>query len=177
MGHAERFRKATLEPRRAAGENPIWYRFWENPGLTALERDRIIIVRERLQEDLEKANLDYGLIHADMRRENITIDDGELGLIDFDDCGLGYRLFDVATTLLKNRAEPDYPALENAMLTGYSRIRPLDTGLLPQFNIIRALSYLGWIIKRQNEPGAGSRQTRFKQTAMPLIEAYLATTP
>ena len=41
----------------------------------------------------------------------------ELGLLDFDDGGFGFRVFDLATTLLKNLAEPDYPALaEDASL-------------------------------------------------------------
>ena len=47
-------------------------------------------------------------------------------LIDFDDSGFGFRLFDIATTLLRNRTEPDYAGLKNALLNGYLSVCTLD---------------------------------------------------
>ncbi len=155
------------------GDAPLWGRFWENPGLSASERDRALTARAALRSDLAKGDLDFGLIHADMLRENVMIQKAGVGLIDFDDSGFGFRLFDVATALFKNRSEADYDALEATFLTGYRTIRPLDTGLLEQFMLIRALSYLGWIISRMDEPGADVRQARFLQAALPLLDAYL----
>jgi Ser/Thr protein kinase RdoA (MazF antagonist) len=38
----------------------------------------------------------WGLIHADLHRDNILLHHGEIGVIDFDDCGWGYYLFDLA---------------------------------------------------------------------------------
>ena len=96
-----------------------------------------------------------------------------LGLIDFDDSGLGFRLFDVATTLLKNRDEPDYNEIELELIAGYRERRPLDTSLLQQFMLIRALSYLGWIITRIKEPGSTVRQERFLKSYRPSMDAYL----
>lgn len=156
------------------GEAPLWDRFWENPGLSDMERARICEARNRLRADLHKAELDFGLIHADMLRENIMIDGDKLGLIDFDDSGFGYRLFDVATALFKNRPEPDYDQLEAAFLDGYRDVRPLDTSLLQQFMLIRAMSYLGWIITRMDEPGSDIRQKRFVASSLPLVDGYLA---
>ncbi len=155
------------------GDTPVWDRFWENPGLDEKERNRICEARVRLWTDLSNADLDFGLIHADMLRENIIIGGDTLGLIDFDDSGLGFRLFDVATTLLKNRDEPDYNEIEFALIEGYRERRPLDTSLLPQFMLIRALSYLGWIITRIKEPGSTIRQERFLKSYRPLIDAYV----
>ena len=156
------------------GKAPLWDRFWDNPGLSAAERAHLLAARDGLRADLEGQDLDYGLIHADMLRENVLIDGDALGLIDFDDSGFGFRLFDVATALFKNRPEPDFDDLQNALLEGYRQVRPLDTTLLPQFMLIRALSYLGWIIARMDEPGAQTRQQRFLSGALPLVDAYLA---
>ena len=158
------------------GDEPMWGRFWENPGLSPEQRDRVLQARDRLRDDLRDEATDIGLIHADMLRENVMIDGEKLGLIDFDDSGFGYRLFDVATALFKNRPEPDYPALHSAFLQGYQQIRPLETDLLDQFMLIRALSYLGWIIPRMEEAGSRVRQDRFLATSLPLVDAYLART-
>lgn len=158
------------------GDAPLWNRFWDNPGLSRSERDLLLAARDRLRSDLSKQALDFGLIHADVVRENILIDGTSLGLIDFDDSGFGFRLFDVATALFKNRAEPDFDDLQAAFLDGYRGIRPLETQVLPQFMLVRALSYLGWIMPRMNEPGAQLRQERFRTSSLQLVNAYLAST-
>lgn len=155
------------------GKAPLWDRFWENPGLSAAQCHRVMAVRDRLRADLVGSDLDFGLIHADLLRENVLIDGQSLGLIDFDDSGFGYRLFDVATALFKNRSEPDFEDLQAAFLEGYLENRPLDTTLLPQFMLMRALTYLGWIMTRMDEPGAPSRQARFLASAVPMVDAYL----
>ena len=153
-------------------ETPLWGRFWDNPGASADERARLRAARDRLRDVLPAAS-DFGLIHADMVRENVLIDGPRLGLIDFDDGGFGYRLFDVATALFKHRAEPDYDVLQDAFLEGYRTLRPLDTTLLAPFMVMRAVSYLGWIVPRMDEPGAAARQKRFLASAMPLVDACL----
>ncbi|MEX0319870.1 MAG: phosphotransferase enzyme family protein [Ruegeria sp.] len=155
------------------GDAPLWDRFWDNPGLSDTERARVMAARDGLRAELSDDGLDLGLIHADMLRENIMIDGDNLGLIDFDDSGFGFRLFDVATALFKNRAEPDFDGLQTAFLNGYREVRPLDTTLLPQFMLVRALSYLGWIITRMDEPGAKTRQKRFLSSSLPMVDAYL----
>lgn len=156
------------------GESPLWDRFWDNPGLSDAERTRVLDARRFLRADLADDGLDFGLIHADMLRENVMIDGDGLGLIDFDDSGFGFRLFDVATALFKNRAEPDFDDLQTAFLEGYREVRLLDTTLLPQFMLVRALSYLGWIVTRMDEPGADIRQERFLSSAVPMVDDYLA---
>ena len=156
------------------GESPLWGRFWENPQLTKEEHALFSNIRSELREDLSKANLDYGLIHADMLRENVLVNGEDLGLIDFDDGGYGFRLFDVATALLKNRDEADYEQLATAFINGYRMQRPLDTSFLPQIMLIRSLTYLGWIIPRMNEKGSEIRQKRFLETSRILCSDFLS---
>lgn len=108
-------------------------------------------------------------------RENVLRDRGRIQLIDFDDCAFGFRLFDVATALLRNRAEPDYPALEAALCEGYRSLRPLDLGQLDLFLMLRALTYIGWIVPRMDEPGSVERNARFVATGIELAETWLGS--
>ncbi|WP_240705194.1 homoserine kinase [Pacificoceanicola onchidii] len=157
------------------GEAPLWGRFWENPTLDAETRALLEAFRARAARDLEalQDSLDYGLIHADLVRENVLLDGGTLSLIDFDDGGYGFRLFDVATALLKNRNEPLYEPLTAALLAGYRSQRPLESAQLGLFMALRAATYVGWIVPRMGEDGAAARNARFTEDARALCADYL----
>lgn len=158
------------------GEAPVWGRFWDNPTLSPEDRALFLRLREVAMADLDarENKLDYGLIHADLVRENVILDACRVHLIDFDDSGFGFRLFDIATTLLRNRTEPDYDALKNALLDGYLSERTLDLDALDLFMVLRAATYVGWIISRMDEDGSPARNARFVATARSLAEAYLS---
>ncbi|WP_375175047.1 phosphotransferase enzyme family protein [Pseudooceanicola sp.] len=157
------------------GEAPVWDRFWDNPTLGAEDRALFLRFRETAAADLaaQENALDFGLIHADLVRENVMIDAGRVQLIDFDDSGFGFRLFDIATTLLRNRTEPDYDTLKAALLEGCLSVRPLDIAALDLFVALRATTYVGWIISRMDESGSEARNLRFVATARDLAKAYL----
>ena len=157
------------------GEVPLWGRFWENPTLSAAQQEQLLEMRgEAIRQLLElEGRADFGLIHADLVRENILVEENTVHFIDFDDCGFGYRLFDIATALFKNRAEPDYKNLEAALLDGYRSRRFMDSEPLPLFMAMRAFSYVGWIIPRMDEPGGLERNHRFIANALVWAERLL----
>lgn len=159
------------------GEAPVWGRFWDNPTLDTDTRDLLLRFRARARQDLGglSSSLDHGLIHADLVRENVLVDGDTLRLIDFDDGGYGFRLFDIATTLMKNRTEPDYERLKSRLLAGYRSIRPLDTTHLSLFMALRAATYVGWIIPRMTEDGSAARNQRFIAEARDLCSRYMAS--
>lgn len=72
------------------GERPVWGAFDNNPTLTddglAILGDVRASVHDRLNA-LGKDKTVYGLIHADMLPENVLVDDRQVRIIDFDDCG------------------------------------------------------------------------------------------
>ena len=171
-------RRCRFLPRRSSSEpleQPVWDRFWDNPTLAPEERSLLIQVREAANRQLAELEdeLDYGLIHADLLRENVILDGERVQLIDFDDGGYGFRLFDVATTLLKNLQEPDYKVLESALLRGYRSVRPMDTQHLGLFLLLRSLTYVGWIIQRLNEDNAEDRNRRNVGIACKLARDFL----
>jgi Ser/Thr protein kinase RdoA (MazF antagonist) len=163
-----------------AGETPLWGPFWEISDGTSEELRLLETVRDAVRADLVRhveVGADYGLIHADLVRENVLVHDGEIRMIDFDDAGFGYRLFDIATALFKNRTEPNFEKLKSALLDGYLAERQLtarDIEALPLFLLLRALTYLGWGEARRHEPGMDERRKRFKADALALARTYLA---
>jgi Ser/Thr protein kinase RdoA (MazF antagonist) len=156
------------------GGAPLWGRFWENPTLSDETRQLFLRFRQMARERLDELSpgLDYGLIHADLVRENVLLHGETVQLIDFDDGGFGYRLFDLATLLLKNLSEPDYNELKAGLIAGYTGRRALDLAGLDIFMTIRALTYVGWIVPRIHEAGGTLRNERFVAKAQSLCSAF-----
>lgn len=158
------------------GEQPLWGRFWDSPLLTKHQAEALADLRTRLDRRFETAissDLDYGLIHADLVRENVRVHNGDIAFIDFDDCGYGFRLFDLATSLLKNRHEPAYPLIEKALIAGYRSRRALsDAELqqLPLFLTLRSLTYIGWISQRPELADVEARLSRYIAESLQLAE-------
>ncbi len=149
------------------GETPLWDRFWENLHLD--KQKQAFFQKIRTQADAllceHEQALDYGLIHADLVPTNVMYDGTQLTFIDFDDGGFGFRLFELATALLKYIDDPDYPALRNALIQGYTSKRGIDLEHLDFFILLRALTYVGWNISRIHEHGGLARNKRFIETA------------
>lgn len=79
----------------------------------------------------------YGLIHADLGVDaNLIFLGHEPRAIDFDECGLGYWIYDLAVALEHCREERDYMRYRNAFLRSYSENRSISQeqiGLLDLF--------------------------------------------
>ena len=79
------------------GDNPAWGKYWRNPSLSKEESELIYKVKNESKLLLRKIhNGDKGLIHADLLEENILVGNQKLWVIDFDDCGFGFREYDLA---------------------------------------------------------------------------------
>jgi len=87
---------------------------------------------------------DVGLIHADLHLGNALFYRGGVKLIDFDDCGTGPRLYELAVALWELRDKPDYPAFREALLTGYRALRDVDVTHLDDFIAVRQVAFDLW---------------------------------
>jgi Ser/Thr protein kinase RdoA (MazF antagonist) len=136
------------------GESPVMGRFWEHTAITPSQNREIMKARLVLGEFLKKFGKtpeNYGLIHADFLPENILVHDGELSLIDFDDCGFGWFLFEMATSLFPQINQPFFDDLVAAYTEGYRSEREMsdaDLEAFPAFLMIRGFTYLGWLHTR-----------------------------
>lgn len=161
------------------GEQPLWGRFWELRALTPAQRAMFERLRERLRKDLDGWGTGadrFGLIHADLVPENVMVGPGGLRIIDFDDAGFGWHLFEIATSLYFIRREPYYETAREAMIAGYRRHRPLSEEAvrrLPLFLAARGSTYLGWIHTRQAEPAAQEMTPAIVELGVQAAEDYL----
>jgi Ser/Thr protein kinase RdoA (MazF antagonist) len=156
------------------GEAPLWGRFWDHPALTpdeaALARSTRDYLRERLTDHARAA--DQGLIHADILRENVFVSDGSPSLIDFDDAGFGFRLYDLGTAMIQNLDEPGLAAIAEALVEGYAETRVVDPAMVQVFTLMRRWASVGWTMPRL---AAGSPVHRSHITrALRLTEVLLS---
>ncbi|MCG8358991.1 MAG: phosphotransferase [Kiloniellales bacterium] len=133
-------------------------------------------VRNRLSS-LPTDREHFGLIHADLRLANL-LDDGErTAIIDFDDCGYGWYLFDLAAALSFLEERPDVPDLIARWLQGYRKVAPVPAKLeaeVPTLIMLRRLQLLGWVgYQRQHLDFAREIAPRFASETCRLAEAYL----
>jgi Ser/Thr protein kinase RdoA (MazF antagonist) len=169
------FRRPAWDGAGLVGDAPLWGRFWENPELSAAQALLLIRARDYARGAFDRvyAKVDYGLIHADLVPENVLLHGDGLRVIDFDDGGFGYRLFDLATAA--NRAERADPtgSLRDALVKSYRTHRPVDPAALALFQALRSFTYVGWIVPRMDEAGAGPRCARFIADACLRASALL----
>jgi Ser/Thr protein kinase RdoA (MazF antagonist) len=105
--------------------------------------------------DLGEGRDTFGLIHADLHQTNYLFNNGRAGVIDFDDCGFGHWLYDLAVTLYCLQDHPNFAALRQAFLTGYRRSHPLSMeqeAQLGTFMALRTLQDMLWDIEERDQP-------------------------
>jgi Ser/Thr protein kinase RdoA (MazF antagonist) len=142
------------------GEAPLWGRFWENPALAPEEAALLRAARAEADAALarhEADGADFGLIHADVLRENVLTHDGRLSLIDFDDSGFGFRAYDLATAEVQGLEDSMNAAASLALHEGYRDTRRADApalGDVTLFVALRTFASCGWIVTRAapNDP-------------------------
>ena len=91
----------------------------------------------------------FGLIHADAHLDNALFDGQQACLIDFDDCGFGYRIYDVAVALWELRQREDFATFKEAFVRGYTVHRPLPVdqlGALDTFIAAREVAFGLWLV-------------------------------
>ncbi|MEH7380222.1 phosphotransferase [Bacillus sp. JJ1533] len=139
------------------GPSPKWGRWEDGLGITPERKELFQKVSEKIKKRLEAYGKDperYGLIHSDLRLANLLVEKGKIKVIDFDDCGFGWYLYDFATSLSFIEHKPYVPALIDAWITGYRKVRQLtmeDVNEIPTFIMMRRLQLIAWVGSRDNE--------------------------
>ena len=144
----ERFSRPSWETEGLVGTSPFWGRFWDHPAASPEQSDVLIAARDALRAELPRyaaAGGDVGLIHADVLRENVLVSDTRLSLIDFDDSGFGFRLYDLGTVLSQNQYEPARDALRDALMAGYGTTA---VDMVELFTMARTMASVGWTMPR-----------------------------
>ena len=131
------------------GKAPLWGRFWEHPAASDVDRATLRAARGFLRAGLMALKgADFGPIHADVVRENVLVGEDTLSLIDFDDCGTGFRLYDLGTAMMQNEYEPARDDLRDALVAGYAELRPADAATVDLMTLARGCASVGWMMPR-----------------------------
>jgi len=118
----------------------------------------------------------FGLIHCDLRLANLLIDGKAVKVIDFDDCGFGWYMYDAATPVSFYEHEPQVPGLIESWKKGYRRVIDLskeDEAEIPTFVMLRRLLLVAWIGSHHETDLAKSMGLPYTEGTIDLCEAYL----
>lgn len=155
LAGTRRFPRAPWDAEGLVGEHALWGDALTVPGIGAADREQLTRTRQEILDRLAAfgtAPAVYGTIHADFTPENVLVSGDELVVIDFDDFGEGWYLFDLATVLFWFVQHPRYAEYRSALLSGYRAERPLsaeEEDLIDLFIVARGYTYLGWAATRQ----------------------------
>ncbi len=121
----------------------------------------------------------YGLIHADMRLANLLVKGNDMRrvhVIDFDDCGFGWFMYDFAAGISFIEDDPQVPHLKSAWLAGYQEIRPLsaeDLMMVDTMIMLRRMLLLAWVGSHKDADIVAELEPDFGRVTAMLAERYL----
>ncbi|MBG6085128.1 phosphotransferase enzyme family protein [Zhihengliuella flava] len=160
LGRLPGFERPAWDAAGLVGPAPVWGDPRRVPGLSPADEATLSRALAVLVEDLDalpRGSEHFGVIHADLTPENVLISESRMTLIDFDDFGEGWHLFDLATVLFFYVPHPRYEQYRAALFDGYAQARPLPPGFADGWEALllaRALTYLGWAGQRAGDPEA-----------------------
>ncbi len=162
------------------GGNQLWGDWREGLGLKPEGRQILEEVAELLRHRLAAYGEDrdkFGLVHADLRLANLLIDGDCLSVIDFDDCGFSWYLYDFAAAISFLEHEPYIPELLDEWIAGYRQVAALsdaDAAMIPTFIMLRRMLLTAWIASHSETPMAQQMGEAYTLGTVALGRAFLA---
>lgn len=118
----------------------------------------------------------FGLIHADLRLSNLLVHQQHVHIIDFDDCGEGWWLHDLAATLSFHEHHPDVRLWINHWCEGYALQRPLscsDLDIVISLIMQRRVQLLAWSASHAGNDTVSALPADWHQHTVALCRRYL----
>ena len=113
-----------------------------------------------------------------MRLANLLVDQNGIRVIDFDDCGYGWFMYDFAATISFVEDDPRILEFKSAWLEGYLTQRRLsaeDIEEIDTFVMLRRMALLAWIGSHMEAPEPRALAPNFAANTEKLGEAWLRT--
>ncbi len=173
------FRRPRWDVSTTLGDRPHWGS-WQSSVTEAAELKQLErlarVVTERLRAFGDGAER-FGLVHADLRLANLLVDGDRITVIDFEDCGLSWYLYDLACALTFNEGRADVGELIAAWVDGYRQAEHLsaeDEKEIDTFLMLRRLmltAYAG--LRHDTELAAEMRASGYNAETCTIAEPYL----
>jgi Ser/Thr protein kinase RdoA (MazF antagonist) len=161
------------------GDDPILGPFWDTPLLDDDDRRIMTTFRRTAIDALDRFGTGperFGIVHGDMLPQNLLVHDGSITVLDFDDCGHGWYLMEIAAALLGVAHGPDFDASRDALLEGYRtscELDPADLEMLPLLIALRIATYVGWVMTHPFTPAAQHRGEAITKRGVRAVAQYL----
>lgn len=175
------FTRLTWDFDSALGEQaPHWGRWRDGVGMTpAKERlfQRTVDLIGRRLTAYGKGPDRFGLIHCDLRLANLLIDGREVKVIDFDDCGFSWYMYDAATPISFYEHAPQAAELVESWKAGYRKVLALaaaDEAEIPTFIMLRRILLVAWIASHIDAEFPRSLGAGYTDGSLALCETYLS---
>lgn len=133
------------------GAQGRWGDWRDVPNLSANHRDLIETAEKKVRQRLERFGTGpdrFGLVHADLRMSNLIVQNDEIVVIDFDDCGWSWFLTDLAAVITFEELEASSYGILADWLAGYCSVSRFDAAVLaeiPTFIMLRRLMVTAWV--------------------------------
>jgi Ser/Thr protein kinase RdoA (MazF antagonist) len=176
----EKFERHTWDFETSLGERPHWGRWRDGMGLDREKEDLFARAVDLIRRRLEKFGQGpdrFGLIHGDMRLANLLVAGDEVKVIDFDDCGFSWLLYDAATAVSFFEHERHVPELMDSWVRGYRRVGNLPAGdeaEIPTFVMLRRMILVAWIGSHSETDLAQSMGVAYTEKTAPMCEDFLS---
>ena len=161
------------------GSAPYWGSWHDALGLKSdgrSELQRCCDLLEQQLDDYGEGNSRFGLIHADLRLANLLMSGERLSVIDFDDCGFSWFLYDFAAAISFIETSPQIPQLLKSWVEGYRKILPLsdeEVAYIPMFIMLRRILLTAWVASHSETPTAQSLGTAYTDGTIQMATQYL----
>jgi Ser/Thr protein kinase RdoA (MazF antagonist) len=164
----------------AFGSVARWGRWQDGVAVGTAEREVLGRLDAALRDRLARFGSEphrYGLVHADLRLANLLEHGDECYVIDFDDCGFSWFLYDFGAAVSFFEDDPRVPELADAWVRGYRSARklsPEDEAEIPTFVLMRRLLLVAWIGSHSGTDLARSMGAEYTAASCDLAETYLS---
>jgi Ser/Thr protein kinase RdoA (MazF antagonist) len=173
------FQRKTWDFDAMLGARPLWGDWRAGLGHRIPERRLLQKVADALARRVGtygQQSQRFGLVHADLRLANMLVEGGRLGIIDFDDCGFSWFLYDFAAAVSFMEHEPIVADLQHAWLEGYRTVALVskeDEAMLPVFVMLRRMLLTAWISSHSDTETARRLGTDYTQGTVAMGERFL----
>lgn len=174
------FERHTWDFETSIGARPHWGRWRDGLGMRPEIEAAIAEATATVERRLATFGKDpsrFNLVHGDMRLANLLMHDGAVKVIDFDDCGFSWLLYDCATTVSFFEERPEVPDLLSAWVRGYRRVTPLtaeEEREIETFVLLRRILLIAWIGSHAETDLAQTMGVAYTEAALPMCERYLS---
>lgn len=175
------FERFSWDWQHTLGASPRWGQWCHGIGIGDPEIVLLTRASELIQHRLESYGSGpdrFGLVHADLRLANLLVAGDRVNVIDFDDCGFSWFLYDFGAAVSFIEDDPRLGMWQAAWLEGYREIADLspdDEKMLATFVMLRRLMLVAWMGSHSHSRECQIKGPSYAAGTCELAERYLAS--